>query len=96
MGTYAPDSVFSCLIYGDRNLDCLGTISGIAPAGAQKVSVSTFAQTLNTSIEYHVFPKGDCEGLHVGSQVGGSFGGEFPILVQDAAGQTDQDRRGDQ
>jgi hypothetical protein len=37
-GAYGP-SIFSCLIYGNGNLTCLGAIQGVVPAGEQKVSV---------------------------------------------------------
>ena len=37
-GAYGPN-IFSCLIYGNGDLTCLGTITGVVPAGAQKVSV---------------------------------------------------------
>jgi hypothetical protein len=35
----------------------------------------TFAQTINSKVEYHVFltPKGDCEGLYVSSETPGGF-----------------------
>jgi hypothetical protein len=35
----------------------------------------TFAQTVNTGVEYHVFltPKGDCEGLYVTNETAGGF-----------------------
>ncbi|MGA2738384.1 MAG: hypothetical protein ABSG65_13165 [Bryobacteraceae bacterium] len=102
-GAYGAGNAYSCLIYGDGDLTCYGTISGVVPAGAQKVSVyatqstenwfedagsgqlssgsahvvfdPTFAQTVNTSVEYHVFltPKGDCEGLYVGNQTAQGF-----------------------
>jgi hypothetical protein len=92
-----------CTIYGNGNLTCSGAISGVVPAGAQKVSVyaiestenwfedsgsgqlssgsarialdPTFAQTVNTSVEYHVFltPRGDCQGLYVGNQTAQGF-----------------------
>ncbi len=93
----------SCTIFANGNLTCNGTISGVVPAGAQKVSVyamqstenwfedtgsgklssgsarivldPTFAQTVNSSVEYHVFltPRGDCEGLYVGNQTAQGF-----------------------
>jgi hypothetical protein len=36
---------------------------------------STFAQTVNTGVEYHVFltPKGDCEGLYVTNETPQGF-----------------------
>jgi hypothetical protein len=36
---------------------------------------STFAQTINTGMEYHVFltPKGDCKGLYVTNETADSF-----------------------
>jgi hypothetical protein len=36
---------------------------------------SDFAELVNTGVEYHVFltPRGDCNGLYVGSQTAGSF-----------------------
>jgi hypothetical protein len=103
LGTYGPGNFYSCLIYGDGDLNCIGTISGVVPAGAQKVSLyatqstenwfedagsgqlssgsahvvfdPTFAQTVNTNVEYHVFltPRGDCEGLYVGNQTAQGF-----------------------
>ncbi len=92
-----------CYIYGNGNLECTGTVSGVVPAGAQKVSFyatqstenwfedagsgqllngSTrvdldpiFAQTVNTSVSYHVFltPGGDCKGLYVSQKSATSF-----------------------
>jgi hypothetical protein len=92
-----------CTIFANGNLTCSGTIAGVVPAGAQKVSVyamqstenwfedtgsgqlssgsahvaldPTFAQTVNTSVEYHVFltPRGDCQGLYVGNQTAQGF-----------------------
>jgi hypothetical protein len=103
LGTYGPGNFYSCLIYGDGDLNCIGTISSVVPSGTQKVSVyatqstenwfedagsgqlssgsahvvfdPTFAQTVNTGVEYHVFltPRGDCEGLYVGSQTAQGF-----------------------
>ena len=36
---------------------------------------STFSQTVNTGVEYHVFltPKGDCKGLYVTNETANSF-----------------------
>jgi hypothetical protein len=103
IGAYGAGNAYSCLIYGNGDLTCYGTISGVVPAGAQKVSLyatqstenwfedagsgqlssgsahvvldPTFAQTVNTNVEYHVFltPRGDCEGLYVGNQTAQGF-----------------------
>jgi hypothetical protein len=49
-----------------------GQLSG---GSARIVFDAAFAQTVNTSVEYHVFltPRGDCEGLYVGSQTAQGF-----------------------
>jgi hypothetical protein len=44
--------------------------------GSALVSIeTTFAETVNTGMEYHVFltPKGDCKGLYVTNEKEGSF-----------------------
>jgi len=50
--------------------------SGKLSAGSATVRLeSTFAQTVNTGLEYHVFltPKGDSKGLYVTNETAGSF-----------------------
>ncbi len=50
--------------------------SGQLANGATKIVLdATFAQTVNTGTEYHVFltPKGDCEGLYVSNETPGGF-----------------------
>jgi hypothetical protein len=50
--------------------------SGQLSSGAATVSLEAgFAQTVNTSVEYHVFltPKGDCNGLYVTNETATSF-----------------------
>ncbi|HTW58877.1 MAG TPA: hypothetical protein VMD99_12175 [Terriglobales bacterium] len=50
--------------------------SGQLNHGAAIISLdSTFAQTVNTGVEYHVFltPKGDCEGLYVANETAQGF-----------------------
>jgi hypothetical protein len=50
--------------------------SGQLTNGSAVISLeSTFAQTVNTEMEYHVFltPKGDCEGLYVSNETGAGF-----------------------
>ena len=50
--------------------------SGQLANGVATVSLeATYAQTVNTSIEYHVFltPKGDCNGLYVTNESSASF-----------------------
>jgi hypothetical protein len=100
---YGSGFYTGCYIDGAGDLGCTGTVSGVVPAGAQKVSVyatqstenwledagagqllngstridldSTFAQTVNTGVAYHVFltPKGDCKGLYVGGETAQGF-----------------------
>jgi hypothetical protein len=47
----------------------------LSSGSAHVVFDPIFAQTVNTSVEYHVFltPRGDCEGLYVGSQTAQGF-----------------------
>jgi hypothetical protein len=50
--------------------------SGQLANGAARIELdSTFAQTVNTGMEYHVFltPKGDCEGLYVANETAQGF-----------------------
>jgi hypothetical protein len=50
--------------------------SGLLANGYMHIALdSTFAQTVNTSVEYHVFltPKGDCEGLYVTNETPQGF-----------------------
>jgi hypothetical protein len=50
--------------------------SGRLSNGSAEVHLDpTFAQTINSSVEYHVFltPKGDCEGLYVSNETAGGF-----------------------
>jgi hypothetical protein len=50
--------------------------SGQLSNGSAVISLeSTFAQTVNTEMEYHVFltPKGDCEGLYVSNETAAGF-----------------------
>jgi len=50
--------------------------SGRLANGATSVSLeAVFGQTVNTSIEYHIFltPKGDCKGLYVSNETASSF-----------------------
>jgi len=50
--------------------------SGQLSNGSARIELdSTFAQTVNTGLEYHVFltPKGDCKGLYVGNESATSF-----------------------
>jgi hypothetical protein len=50
--------------------------SGQLSNGSAVISLeSTFAQTVNTEMEYHVFltPKGDCEGLYVSNETATGF-----------------------
>jgi len=50
--------------------------SGQLANGVAMVSLeATYAQTVNTNIEYHVFltPKGDCNGLYVTNETAASF-----------------------
>jgi hypothetical protein len=50
--------------------------SGQLSNGSARISLDpTFAQTVNTGVEYHVFltPKGDCKGLYVGNESATSF-----------------------
>jgi hypothetical protein len=50
--------------------------SGQLSSGAVTVSLDPgFAQTVNTSIDYHVFltPKGDCKGLYVTNETVAGF-----------------------
>jgi hypothetical protein len=50
--------------------------SGKLSAGSATVRLeSTFAQTVNTGVEYHVFltPRGDSKGLYVTNETAGSF-----------------------
>jgi hypothetical protein len=57
--------------------------SGQLSNGSAVISLeSTFAQTVNTEMEYHVFltPKGDCEGLYVSNET--AFGFEVHELHQ--------------
>jgi hypothetical protein len=50
--------------------------SGQLSSGSARIVFDpTFAQTVNTSVEYHILltPRGDCEGLYVGSQTAQGF-----------------------
>jgi hypothetical protein len=94
-----------CIMDGNGNLDCTGTITGTQPVDGGKRTVamsaiespvnwfedagsarlvngvavveldSTFIQTVNTGMEYKVFPvaNGDCNGLYVTHKAATSF-----------------------
>jgi hypothetical protein len=50
--------------------------SGQLSNGSARIDLDpTFAQTVNTGVEYHIFltPKGDCKGLYVGNESAASF-----------------------
>ncbi len=65
----------ACPHLGSRRKSGLLSFRRLADGVAAIVLGPTFAQTVNTGVEYHVFltPKGDCQGLYVDGETPAEF-----------------------